>query len=74
MLLKTQGQADALPANTHRIGVGASVYKELAHDTSLQTLCRTTYGDRTLSNALFINLFIYIFKHKPVFNSPQRVQ
>lgn len=35
MLLKTQGQAEALPANAYRIGAGASVYKELAHDASL---------------------------------------
>jgi len=70
MLLKTQGQAEVLPASAHRTGAGASVYKELAYAAFLQALCRTTYGGRILSNVLFIHLFlyiyIYIYKHKSV--------
>lgn len=41
-------------------GVGASVYKESACDTSSQNPCRITYCGRTLPNTLLINFFFYI--------------
>lgn len=55
-------------AGAHRSGAGASVYKESAHDVSLQCPCRTASGYRALTNALLILIFFsfLMFRHKLV--------
>lgn len=60
----TQYQAEASDVGPHMIGAGASIYKELACATSLQTPRRTAYG------AMHCSLNLFIVKHKYVINSP----
>lgn len=60
----TQCWAEVPRADARGIGASASVSKELAHVTALQTPCRTVCGCRSLSNAWHITAFI--FKHKSV--------
>lgn len=66
----TQHRAKAPQGIEHGIGATGSVNKESACDVSFQTLCRTSYGGKTLSNTFLKN----IFQHKCVFKSPQGVQ
>ena len=56
----TYGWAKVPHATAHRIGADASICKESACDTSLQTPSRTVYCRRTLPKSLFIKFFFYI--------------
>lgn len=44
-------------ANPPVTGADTNVYRESDHVESLQTPCRSAYGGRALSNALFIKSF-----------------